>query len=454
MASTDPRFVFVSVFSGILRSWNKNLEYNVLCLIMDEQNLGDTQPTGLPVRPLTPETLPSQPVQPSAANLGVSGRRYAWLWFPVAVLLLSLGTAIGVQLGFRSGNAGLIQLNTEASILSIQEQYNLGVADLEAGRYDVARQRFEFIYNQNPNYPGLTEKMAAALTILYATATPSPFIPTPTITVTPTADLRPVQARFDQAEIYLSQAEWGAAIDTLVGLRKDEPTYNSVRVDGMLYLALRQRGVSKIFQESNLEGGIYDLSLAENFGPLDLEATVARNMARLYLYGSSFWEAYPEKAVFYFSQVAAAAPYLRDASGWTATERYRSVLIQYGAQLAREGDWCSAVEQFELAASIRSDAAIATQLDAAYLACSPPTSTLAITPTFTPTPSITPTWTGLPPTVAQPTATETLPAPATDTPAPPDTPTPEPPTAPPPTDTPPPTEIPLPSDTPPAPPVP
>lgn len=438
------RLVFRPAFSGILPRWNKLPDQDVIFLTMNDPYLGDTQPTTTGAGAQASGSITPEALSPAGANPGASRRGSAWVWILIALIFLTLGTSTGVQLGFRSGKAEVLQQNTEQSSVAIQEQFNLGVTDLEAGRYDVARQRFDFVYNQQPNFPGLTEKMAAVLTILYATATPSPFIPTPTITVTPTRDLRPVHERFDQAESYINNKEWSQAIEALLNLRKDEPAYNSVRVDGLLYLAHRQRGVEKIYQESNLEGGIYDLALAENFGPLDLEATVARNMARLYLYGSSFWEAYPEKAVFYFGQVAAAAPYLRDASGWTATERYRSALIQYGNQFAKEGDWCSAIGLFEAAASIRGDALISAQIDEAILACTPPTSTLALTPTFSPTPSATPTLTGLPPTSAPPTATQPLPPPATDTPVP-DTPTPEPAT-----DTPPPpTDTPLPpSDTP------
>ncbi len=377
----------------------------------------------------------TQPVKVQAAPPSKSRRVFIWLWALAAILLLSLGVASGAFAGYRTGMQTLENLRSEKFVASLEEQFNLGVDDYEAGRYEVARQRFQYIFEQNPAYPGLEEKMAAVLTILYATATPTPITPTPTITVTPTRDVRPIEDRYTHALEQMREGDWSGAIDTVLGLRKtvsstaDEPVIQVSRLDGMLYMSLRQRGVQKIYRESNLEGGIYDLSLAENFGPLDLEADVARNMARLYLYGSSFWEAYPQQAVYYFGQVAAAMPYLRDASGWTATERYRAALIQFGDQLFRSEDWCAALEQYQLAAAIRSDAALSSQIDNAALACTPPTATLANTaiPTFT----------------LSPTPTSTFAAPPTAPPLTP-TPTPEPPTvAPPPTETP----APLPTDT-------
>jgi hypothetical protein len=384
-------------------------------------------------------------------------RVFVWLFVLLAVFLFTIGAAGGGFAGYQSGMQSTKQLRSEKFRLSLKEQFELGSRDLDAGHYEVARQRFEYIFNLDPNYPGLTEKMASVLTILYATATPTPVTPTPvtpTITLTPTRDLRPVQDRFNQILNDLRNSAWSAAIDAIVALRKEEPSFEVTRLDGLLYLSLRQRGVAKIFQESNLEGGIYDLALAENFGPLDLEAEVARNMARLYLYGSSFWEAYPEKAVYYFGQVAAAAPYLRDASGWTATERYRGALIQYGDQLGANGDWCSAWEQYQLAAAIRVDVDLTSRMSNASTQCEPPTAIPTGIPSLTPTASLTPTWTILPPTSGLPTdtpvplLTDTPVPPPTDTVAPQPTNTP----APPPTDTPlpPPTDTPVPpaSDTP------
>lgn len=385
---------------------------------MQNPDLGDTQPSKLNGASKQLET-------PEKPEMRLKATRRTWLWLLAVILFLCAAGAGGGLAGYRSGQKAADVLRAESLALSLKEQFDLGVSDFDAGRYPIARQRFEFVFEQDPSYPGLADKMASLLTILYATATPTPVTPTPTVTLTPTRDLRPVQDRLALALEYLGTGDWTAVIESLIGLRADEPTYKVARVDGLLYLALRQNGVEKIYQHGDLQGGIYDLGLAENFGPLDLEASVARNMARLYLYGSSFWEAYPELAVEYFSQVASAMPYLRDGSGWTAVERYRGALIQLGNQLAIQEDWCAAFEQFQAAASIRPDAALNSRLEESALRCAPPTPTLEGSPT--PTFTLTPTWTGLPPTATVPTTTDT-PLPPTDTPPAPDTPTPEPPT--------------------------
>ena len=98
----------------------------------------------------------------------------------------------------------------------------------------------------------------------------------------------------------------------------------------MLFVALRNRGIDKIAQLHDLEGGNYDLTLAERFGPLDSEARNWRDWADLYIRGASFWDVDWGQAIYYFSQLASAAPNLSDLSGWTASSRYMDALLGYG----------------------------------------------------------------------------------------------------------------------------
>ena len=390
---------------------------------MPNQDLEDTQPV------LAQNS--SQPPNSKAPAARSKPRR--WPWILIAVLFIVSALTASALTGFSSGLAARQELAAAQIKAGLDEQFALGVKDIAEGRYEVARQRLEYLLAQDPTYPGLTDQLAQVYGVLYATATPtaSP-LPTSTITPTPTKDLRPVQDRLTNALSMLAAGDWDGVIDTLIALRKEDRTYMTTKIDGMLYIALRNRGVDKIYKQSNLEGGIFDLALAENFGPLDSEAEGARNMARLYMIGSSFWEVYPEQAVYYFSQIASAAPYLRDASGWTARERYRGALIQYGDQLANNGDWCKSLEQYELALAIRSDDALVALITKATEGCFPPTAPYVEIPTISPTPTPTVTTTGLPWTVTPPIPT------ASDTPEPPiATPTPtETPTLPPPSETP------------------
>ena len=116
----------------------------------------------------------------------------------------------------------------------------------------------------------------------------------------------------------------------------------------MIYLALRQRGVEKI-AAGNLEGGIYDLTLAEKFGVLDTEADSWRTWARYYIAGASYWDVNWPQAIEYFGQVAQMTPNLHDSSGWTAAERYVDAIVEYGRFLEETGHACDADDVYNLA---------------------------------------------------------------------------------------------------------
>lgn len=271
-------------------------------------------------------------------------RRKRWLWKAGSVVLgFMLLIGLSGLLGYRQGINQRTSYEESIQLQSLVEQFELGLTDMEAGRYELARQRFEYVINTDPSYPGVTDKLAEVLLVLNVTATPT-FAPTATaVPITPTPDTRASEELFAQAESHLDNQEWSLAIETLEQLRKRDPGYRPIDIDGMLFLALRQRGVGKI-NAGNLEGGIYDLTLAERFGVLDTEANNSRTWARYYIAGASFWGIDWEKAIEYFEQVSAMTPNLHNGAGWTASQRYLDALINYAEQLDFAGQWCESVE--------------------------------------------------------------------------------------------------------------
>ncbi len=278
-------------------------------------------------------------------------------WGKIAVVGILVLAGVAAASGFAGYNQG-IALRTGAQatqvVATAKEQFELGVQDYAEGQYFRARQRFEYVIQLDPDYPGVTEKLAEVLLELNTTATPTT---APTPTLTPTPDLRDVEQLFSDGQQYLANGEWTQAIETLLQLRKKDPGYHTVDLDGMLFIALRNRGWDKIVKEADLEGGIYDLNLASRFGPIDAEAQNMLTWASIYITGASFWELDWSQAVFYFSQVAPQLPGLRDGSGMTAAERYRKALIGYGDQLMVQEQYCDAREQYNLALSFGPDAA-------------------------------------------------------------------------------------------------
>jgi len=313
--------------------------------------------------------------------------------------VLALGSLSGYNLGLGSRQA--VAQATEMKALD--EQMAFAQQDFDAHHYENARQRLEYIIEQNPNAPGAADLLAKVLVEMAITPT---LTVTPSPTITPTPDLREQETIFSQAQQQLNGGDWTGVLTTLDGLRKRDSSYRAAQVDGMYYLALRNRGVAQILGQGaysdspNLEGGIYDLTLAERFGPLDGTAAGLRNFARQYIQGASFWELDWPQALFYFEQVANATPNLRDSSNITAAQRYRVALLRYGDELSQQGklkDRCQALDYWGRAFNLgQPEQEYSDKYNALNLECNPPTATPepfifpTVDPNATVDPNITP----------------------------------------------------------------
>jgi hypothetical protein len=327
--------------------------------------------------------------------------------FWISLLILFGALLLGAGSGYGVGN--IVRLNAEKTLVgkSLSEQFVLAQQDFDLGNYEVVRTRLEYILDKDPNYPGAADMLTKLIVQMAITPTLT-FTPTPTIT--PTPDLRSQEAIFAQAQQHLQNSEWSNVLALLDSLRKADPTYKTAQVDSMYYTTLRNRGYDQITgsraysEGTNLEGGIYDITLAERFGPLDDTAASLRTGARMYIIGASFWQLDWAQASDYFAQVYQFYPNLRDSSNVTAGQRYREALLNYGDQQAsatRLKDRCVALETWSRANSISPlDNEYSSKYFALNLECNPPTATtdpaLLITPTpeviviDTPTPTPTP----------------------------------------------------------------
>jgi tetratricopeptide (TPR) repeat protein len=307
--------------------------------------------------------------------------------FGLVLLGVLVFVALGAFSGYLTGNQDRVNAANTEQAGTLAEQFALAQADLEGGRYDFARQRLEYIISKDPYFEGAPELLTE--TLFKMSITPSPTV-TPTATLTPTPDLREAEAIYNQIRAQMAAGDWDGALASLDALRKSEPGYRIAEIDGMYYMSLRSRGVNKILGQGayagapNLEGGIYDLTLAERFGTLDSLAGGYRTYARLYLAASSYWDTNWQRASELFAQVYAGLPFLSDGTS-TATERYREATYEYGLQLYGQSEWCAAEQQFRVAYAIRQDNDLGDLIEEVVPKCSPPTPTALPTATGAPT---------------------------------------------------------------------
>jgi tetratricopeptide (TPR) repeat protein len=319
-----------------------------------------------------------------------SGSRSSWrllLWaLPITLLLLGFAAAVG----FVIGQAERDQAKEEQVTSIVQEQFALGLIDLDEERFDIARQRFEYIIQLEPTFPEAPERLAEALLGL---SEPIAFPTSPPMT--PTPNLSPVQEIFDQAQAAFEEGDWELTIAHLLALRAKDSAFRAVEADGLMYAALRNRGIRRISTDKLLEEGIYDLSLAESFAPLDEDANNWRSWAQLYITANSFYGLNWEQAAFYFEVVYSVAPGIRNDVAW----KYAQSLTMLALLLASGGDPCAAEEYLDLSLEVIINEDLEPTATAVHEACQTatapppapqPTATLEgtepVPPTETPTP--------------------------------------------------------------------
>jgi len=354
----------------------------------------------------------TQPSKPASKPKGK--RRQAFLFYALGLIVVLGFVIFG---GYRSGIA--IRKDTRAQAMNEQlgEQFQNTLVDIEFGRYEIAKQRLDWIIANDPTFPGAQEKLTEVLVQINLQENFVP--PTATPSLTPTPDFSGVQEAFSRAQQLIAAQDWPGALSALDQSRKLDPSYQTSQVDGMYHFALRNNGYDLITKQGNLEGGIYFITLAERFGPLDVNANGVREGARNYLIGASFWELNWERAVSYFTIIYGGWPNLWDGT-MTATDRFRIASMRYGDELYEQDKNCEAVVQYENSQRIAPLDDLAQQnYNKAFVGCFPATATpvsetptlsgdITVVPTDTPAgPTNTPAATDTPP----PTQTPTLPTP-------------------------------------------
>jgi len=311
-------------------------------------------------------------------------RKHRGRTFLISAVILLIVMALTVLAGYASGISARKQNESDTLSQQLTEQFQFVDEDIQAGRYKIAQQRLEYILLKDPSFPGAQEKLTDVL--VQISLREGIQSPTPTPSLAPTPDFTGAEQAYTRAAQLIAAQDWPGALLALDQLRKLDSSYQQSQVDGMYYFALRNYGYNLITKQGNLEGGIYQLTLAERFGPLDRDTNGLREGARVYLIGASFWELDWAQALFYFEQ-ARAWGNLWDGT-LTATERYYYASMRYGDQLFAEGKYCEEGEayfQYQNALTVAAlDKTSQSNYDELLPVCFPPTPTIDLTALVTP----------------------------------------------------------------------
>ena len=121
--------------------------------------------------------------------------------------------------------------------------------------------------------------------------------------------------------------------------------FNTSQIDGIYYFALRNYGVQLIQKQGDLYGGIYELTLAERFAPLDNTASGLREGAWAYIQAASYFGVNWSQTVSLFRNVASGWPAMWDGS-MNANQRLQLASCAMATSCGRKNQACPASDAY------------------------------------------------------------------------------------------------------------
>ena len=285
----------------------------------------------------------------------------------ICVVAAALGlAALG---GLKAGQNERSLRATQTTTAEIDNQFQLGLADLEAGRYQLAEERLVYVISRVPDYPGAAERLAEARRLLNVTQTP-------TETALPPSEASTMDERFAEARAFYEDEQWEAAIERLQEIEALDPSYRTVEVRQMLYDALTTLGLAYV-RGDRIEEGILLLDQAAKIRPLDDQTEGERLLASFYIMGKTYWGLNWPVVIQNFEAIYEVAPFYRDVE-----DRLWKAYVRYADQLAAIGAQCDAANQYQVALDFRPDDEIQKKQEEATEACLNPTPTPSPTSPF------------------------------------------------------------------------
>lgn len=337
----------------------------------------------------------------SSATVGRTAvsRRARWLrLFGLGMIFMALLVLFygGVAyLGWQSGERIRQEEMVAAQESALAHQLELAVADVAAGRHELALRRLDWIEARQGGYAGVATVRAEAIaqTVVMATATATVV---PTVTPLPTAtvvvegeEVRDTAVAAEElAELteMVETGKWAEAIEAIPDFQAAFPSYERQVTNQLLYDSYVRHG-QNLLETEQIELGLSYLEQARGLGDLSEPVEGQVTFAELYLEGIVFYEVNWPAYLYYFRELCTFAPLFHNSCSLLFEG-----LVAYGDQLAVAQDWCPAVAHYREARNTlpaevdevlvgkieqaRDACALATPTPAAVI-----TGTLPITPT-------------------------------------------------------------------------
>lgn len=298
--------------------------------------------------------------EPNAADQKVpkKGKRRQGKWIWGAILFLLLALFLGGFLGYKKGIARRIEKQSQQEMQMIEAQLALYFSDMGQGKYENAYARLDWIKRIKPGFPGIDDMInEVSQKMTYIPEQPAsemnlglptleqPIEPGETPTPKPTLDIAQAEALYTAIQQAVADQDWNTAVSKILEIKEKAFDYKRILVDGYYFIALRNRGISRIWT-GELEQGMYDLSVVNSLGALDNDANGAYQWASTYMTATTYWDSSWASAVEAFGALYAQSPYFAESGGMTVAERYRIALYKRGDEFAQQEDWCTAADYY------------------------------------------------------------------------------------------------------------
>lgn len=298
------------------------------------------------------------------------------------MMITGLACALLVVLA-GSGYAGYQAGVSDRATLRAQEAdkyYRRGLEDLSAGRLELAEADFAYVLQLDANYPNAALQLQAVRARIAELARVEP---TPTI-----APAEAAATLYDAARDAYDAGDLQAAIERLAQVRELDPGFQRQAVEDMLFRASYTHGLQMLAGD-RLEEGVYDLERAAALRPLDPDAALQLEYAKLYLTARGYWNVSWDRAIERFGALVNIAPGYKDTYS-----RYVTAHILHADSYVARGDYCPAQPLYEKAITLRPDVVVQAKLEEAAAGCLsatpvPLTGTLPISGTPVAVPGIT-----------------------------------------------------------------
>lgn len=278
-----------------------------------------------------------------------------WIWG--AILFLVLALLVAGFFGYRRGIAWRMERQRQQEMQMIEAQLALYFGDMGKENYENAFIRLDWIKKLKPNFPGIDDMMAEVSQKIGYVPTSIPNDAPPvegqdpvqqqeTPTPKPMLDIAAAEAMFTAIQQAVNDQNWDLAVEKILEIKEKAFEHKRILVDGYYFIALRNRGISRIWA-GQLEQGMYDLSVVDSLGALDKDADGAYQWAANYITATSYWDTNWEAAVNAFSTLYSQTPYFAESGGMTVTERYRIALYKRGEEYALREEWCTAADFYK-----------------------------------------------------------------------------------------------------------